>query len=140
MEITFIKAMIFYENSLKSIKNCYTISFFLQCDIPKSKDEVAMLKEALCYITLCKKYFDHDRTFKLIYPILYGKIVIMEWKIRASMKDQTEIPSLKEEILKACEIMNQKNLTHLEILGLQSIVEYNLRFVLLKFIFLYIVD
>lgn len=126
--------MIFYENSLRSMKNRYTISFFLQCDI-KSKDEVAMLREALCYITLCKKYFDHERKFKQIYPILYGKIVIMEWKIRASMKDQTEIPSLKEEILKACDLMNQKNLTHLEILGLQSIVEYNLRFV---YIFLYL--
>ena len=130
--------MIFYENSLKSMKNCsYTISFFLQCDIQKSKDGVAMLKEALCYITLCKKYFDHERKFKLIYPILYGKIVIMEWKIRASMKDQTEIPSLKEEILKACDIMNQKNLTHLEILGLQSMAEYNLRFVTIKNIFFF---
>lgn len=129
MEITFIRAMIFYENSLKPIKNRYLISFFIQNDQLKNKDDIAMFNEALCYITLSKKYFNHERKFKQLFPILYGKIVIMEWKITALLKEQSEIPSLKEEILQAIELMRKKNLIHLEILGLQSIIEYNLRFI-----------
>lgn len=146
MEILFIKALIILENSHQNYY--YSISFLSFSHLinnkpqfkkkssseikfkpkPTSKEMQHMMKEAYNYIKAGKENFD-ELHLKEQHPILFGKMTILECKIRCSLDKYVEDQnrSLERDLGQTCEIMKEKGLFYLEILALQSMAEYMIK-------------
>lgn len=143
MEIFFIKALIIHENCLKDY---YVITFFSFSNLvenPKQfrkktnpeflrkkktnyKENMPKMREALEYIKAGKDNFN-ELHLNEKHPILFGRIIILECKIRCFLPKNMELPSLQESLKRTCEIMKDKGLFYLEILALESMAEYMIK-------------
>lgn len=136
--------MIIYENSLK---NHYILGFSNLSEFKKNgnfdkksrqklKKVIPLYKKGLEYIKSAKELFN-ELKLKEQYPILYGKIIILEIKIRCKINKHVEqnwTPALKEEIHVVYETMKKNNLFYLEILALQTIAEFMIKYTLQPFL------